>query len=56
MVHITLIRPSMVVLRLVQSGSTCPPIWIAYLEGKLGACGHDVKVIDAVGESIIQIH
>lgn len=55
MSHVTLIRPSMVVLRLVQSRSTCPPIGIAYLAGMLRASGHEVKVIDAVGESIFQI-
>lgn len=51
----TLIRPSMVVLRLVQSRSTCPPLGVAYLAGSLKAAGHQVDVIDAVGEAIFQI-
>lgn len=55
MSHVTLIRPSMVVLRLVQSRSTCPPLGVAYLAGALRTAGHQVEVIDAVGESIFQI-
>lgn len=55
MARVTLVRPSMVVVRLVQARSTCPPIGVAYLAGSLRAAGHQVEVIDAVGEAIFQI-
>ena len=54
MCHITLIRPPMVILRVVHARSTCPPIGIAYLAGTLRNFNHDIDVIDAVGESIFQ--
>ena len=54
MSHVTLIRPPMVILRLVQSRSTCPPIGIAYLAASLREVNQDVAVIDAVGESIFE--
>jgi radical SAM superfamily enzyme YgiQ (UPF0313 family) len=55
MSFVTLIRPPMVVVRLVQSRSTCPPIGLAYLASSLREEGHSVSVIDAVGESIFQM-
>ena len=55
MAHVTLVRPSMVVVRLVQARSTCPPIGVAYLAAMLKRAGHVVDVIDAVGEDILQI-
>ncbi len=45
----------MVVVRLIQSRSTCPPIGVAYLAAVLQRAGHTVDLIDAVGESIFQI-
>jgi radical SAM superfamily enzyme YgiQ (UPF0313 family) len=45
----------MVVIRLVQARSTCPPIGLAYLASSLRHSGHEVEVIDAVGENILQI-
>jgi radical SAM superfamily enzyme YgiQ (UPF0313 family) len=54
MCHVTLIKPPMVILRLVQSRATCPPLGIAYLAGSLRFVDHDVDVIDGVGESIFQ--
>lgn len=53
---ITLVRPAMTVLRLVQSRSTCPPIGVAYLASSLQRAGHTVEVIDAVGEAIFQMY
>lgn len=44
----------MILLRLVQSRSTCPPLGLAYLASSLRTVGHDVSVIDSVGESIFQ--
>ncbi|MBI2501043.1 MAG: cobalamin B12-binding domain-containing protein [Deltaproteobacteria bacterium] len=55
MSHVTLIRPAMVVVRLIQSRSTCPPIGVVYLAASLKKAGHQVHLIDAVGESILQI-
>lgn len=55
MSHVTLVRPPMIVVRLVQSRSTCPPIGLAYLAATLRAAGHGVQVIDAVGESIFEM-
>ena len=54
MSNVTLIRPPMILLRLVQSRSTCPPIGPAYLASRLRKIGHDVSVIDSVGEAIFQ--
>jgi anaerobic magnesium-protoporphyrin IX monomethyl ester cyclase len=54
MSHITLIRPPMVLLRVVHARSTCPPLGIAYLAGSMRSFNHDIEVIDAVGESIFQ--
>lgn len=55
MAFVTLVRPPMVVVRLIQSRSTCPPIGVAYLASSLQKAGHKVDVIDAVAESIFQI-
>ena len=56
MSHITLVRPPMIVVREVPSRSCVPPIGLAYLAASLIASGHDVKAIDAVGESIFQVY
>ena len=33
-----------------------PPISVAYLAGSLTAAGHEVQVIDAVGEALHAMH
>ncbi|MFZ4517840.1 MAG: B12-binding domain-containing radical SAM protein [Microthrixaceae bacterium] len=47
--HVTLIRPPILVPRLALTAPTCPPVGLAYVAGALRAAGHDVTVIDAVG-------
>jgi radical SAM superfamily enzyme YgiQ (UPF0313 family) len=50
-VHITLVRPPILVPRLALTAPTCPPVGLAYLAGALRRAGHDVTVVDAVGEA-----
>lgn len=50
--RVTLIRPPMVLSRMAHTTPTCPPIGLAYLAGSLRASGHDVAVVDAVGEAL----
>jgi radical SAM superfamily enzyme YgiQ (UPF0313 family) len=48
----TLIRPPSVVGRFALTLNATPPLSSAYLAGSLAAAGHEVQVIDAVGEAI----
>lgn len=50
--RVTLIRPPMVLSRMAHTTPTCPPIGLAYLAGSLRAAGHQVDVVDAVGEGL----
>ncbi|MFN7975667.1 MAG: cobalamin-dependent protein [Acidobacteriota bacterium] len=52
--HLTLVRPPMVLSRLAHTTPTCPPIGLAYLAGSARAAGHDVGIVDAVGEDIFR--
>ncbi len=55
-VKICLIRPSIVVPANNQTTMFTPPLGLAYLAGALRHAGHDVQVIDAVGESLDTRH
>ena len=52
----TLIRPPSVVGRYALTLNGTPPLSLAYLAGSLAAAGHDVQVIDAVGEALDAMH
>jgi radical SAM superfamily enzyme YgiQ (UPF0313 family) len=52
----TLIRPPSVVARYALTLNGTPPISVAYLAGSLTAAGHEVQVIDAVGEALEAMH
>jgi anaerobic magnesium-protoporphyrin IX monomethyl ester cyclase len=52
----TLIRPPSVVARFALTLNRTPPLSVAYLAGSLTAAGHDVQVIDAVGEALTAMH
>jgi anaerobic magnesium-protoporphyrin IX monomethyl ester cyclase len=52
----TLIRPPSVVGRFALTLNATPPLSSAYLAGSLTAAGHEVQVIDAVGEAIRAMH
>lgn len=52
----TLIRPPSVVARYALTLNGTPPISVAYLAGSLTAAGHEVQVIDAVGEALDAMH
>src|SRR5688572_2977952 len=51
MPKLCLIRPAILELRYQATTLTCPPIGLAYLAAAARAAGHDVTVIDAVGEA-----
>jgi radical SAM superfamily enzyme YgiQ (UPF0313 family) len=48
---VALIRPPSVVARYAATLNATPPLGVAYLAGSLTAAGHEVQVIDAVGEA-----
>ena len=52
----TLIRPPSVVGRYALTLNKTPPISVAYLAGSLTAAGHEVQVIDALGEALSTVH
>ncbi len=52
MATVALIRPPSLVARYALTLNATPPLGIAYLAGSLAAAGHDVQVIDGVGEAI----
>lgn len=52
----TLIRPPSIVRRFALTLNATPPLSVAYLAGSLTAVGHDVQVIDAVGEALGAMH
>lgn len=51
MAHITLIRPPLVATQRSYSVILAPPLGLAYVAASLEAAGHQVAVIDAVGEA-----
>lgn len=54
MCHVTLIRPAAVSSVHAYSVPITPPLGVAYLAGSLEAAGHEVAVIDALGEAPLQ--
>jgi anaerobic magnesium-protoporphyrin IX monomethyl ester cyclase len=52
----TLIRAPSVVGRFALTLNRTPPLSVAYLAGSLTAAGHEVQVIDAVGEALEAMH
>jgi radical SAM superfamily enzyme YgiQ (UPF0313 family) len=52
----TLIRTPSVVGSYALTLNRTPPLSVAYLAGSLAAAGHDVQVIDAVGEALGAMH
>jgi radical SAM superfamily enzyme YgiQ (UPF0313 family) len=52
---VALIRPPSVVARFALTLNATPPLGIAYLAGALAAAGHDVQVVDGVGEAIDEV-
>jgi radical SAM superfamily enzyme YgiQ (UPF0313 family) len=52
----TLIRTPSVVGRYALTLNRTPPLSVAYLAGSLTAAGHEVQVIDGVGEALGAIH
>jgi radical SAM superfamily enzyme YgiQ (UPF0313 family) len=52
----SLIRTPSVVGRFALTLNRTPPLSVAYLAGSLTAAGHEVQVIDAVGEALEAIH
>lgn len=49
--HVTLVRPPALVARHSAQGALTPPIGYAYLAGSLLEAGHEVTIVDAVGEA-----
>ena len=56
MANATLIRPPSVVARFALTLNRTPPLSVAYLAGSLTAAGHEVQVIDALGEGLEALH
>src|SRR5262249_14625335 len=54
MAHVTLIRPPAVSSLSAYSVRVVPPLGPAYVAGSLLAAGHEVAVIDALGEAPLQ--
>src|SRR5436190_19301835 len=52
----TLIRMPSVVGRYALTLNRTPPLSVAYLAGSLTAAGHEVQVIDAIGEALGAMH
>src|SRR5436190_23110631 len=52
----TLIRTPSVVARFALTLNRTPPLSVAYLAGSLTAAGHEVQIIDGVGEALEVLH
>ena len=52
----TLVRTPSVVGRYALTLNGTPPLSVAYLAGSLTAAGHEVQIIDAVGEALDAMH
>jgi anaerobic magnesium-protoporphyrin IX monomethyl ester cyclase len=56
MSQVTLIRPPSLFSPSAVTLNATPPISLVYLAGSLAAAGHEVALIDAVGEAIDQVY
>src|SRR5882762_8850532 len=56
MAKVTLIRPPSVFSKYAVTLNAIPPISLAYIAGSLAHAGHDVNIIDAVGEALEQVY
>ncbi len=56
MTRVTLIRPPIVIPSGNQTAIYSPPIGLAYVAAVLREAGHDVQVIDALGEALDESH
>lgn len=56
MARVTLVRPPSIFSRSAITLNATPPLSLAYLAGSLAAGGHQVAVIDAVGEALDQVY
>lgn len=56
MAFVTLLRPPSLFSSSAVTLNATPPISLAYLAGSLAEAGHQVKIIDAVGEAIEQVY
>jgi len=55
MSRVTLLRPALLVSTWSDSGPLTPPLAAAYLAASLRAAGHQVQVVDGVGEAPFQV-
>lgn len=55
MAHVTLVRPPLLVPKNTLQGPITPPIGLAYLASTLERGGHQVVIVDAVGEAPFQV-
>ncbi|MCC2678692.1 MAG: Radical domain protein [Pseudobdellovibrio sp.] len=51
MAKVSLIRPHNMIAVSTPASPTCPPIGLAYIAASVRQAGHDVSVVDAVGEA-----
>lgn len=51
MAKVCLVRPPMIDVRYMYNTIVCPPVGLAYVAAAARGSGHDVTVIDAVGEA-----
>jgi anaerobic magnesium-protoporphyrin IX monomethyl ester cyclase len=49
---VTLIRPPTLQARWGHATPTCPPLGLAYVAAALRDAGHEVRIVDAVGEAV----
>lgn len=54
--RVVLVRCPQLMAKWVSAGYALPPIGLAYVAASLRSAGHDVRVIDAIGEAIDQLH
>ena len=55
MAKVTLVRPTLLVPTWSDSGPLTPPIGPAYLASSLREVGHEVRIVDGVGENPFQV-
>ncbi len=55
MSRVTLLRPALLVSAWSDSGPLTPPLAVACLAASLRAAGHQVRIVDAIGEAPFQV-